>query len=169
MRKLLVISLLSSSLSFAQQVPYAAPAATPAPATASAPKVTVECPPPAEETKKKPVPKKVTPKKCPAQKSCPTCETKVETKVEYKYRDRVVNNTPKNDFNILVGIGPHGIVTDYYETKERRDEYAVRKEKDTAKGLVAGVQYLYRISPSVKVGILGLTNETVLFSGGFSW
>lgn len=103
------------------------------------------------------------------------CEPKVEERVVERekkvYLDRTVtiDNAPKNTANlvvltnqtillqyqyrfttsfnagILAGIGPHGLVTDSYNTKDRKDEYAFRKEQDEAKGALIGV------------------------SGGFSW
>jgi outer membrane biosynthesis protein TonB len=150
-----------------------------------------ECPPPVTPAKKKkpdctPKPKpKPTPKpapkpeakKCPEQKPCPKCEPEVKIKTvtvekeKVVYRDRTVtiDNAPKNTLNLLVGIGPHGLVTDYYETKDRQDEYAVRKEKDKSKGGLIGLEYQYRVSPSYSVGGLILSNETVMASGGIHW
>lgn len=155
-------------------------------------KSTSECPPPVTPSKKKPdcvtPKKKPTPKpkpapkpapapapevKCPEQKPCPKCEPVVKTveKEKVVYRDRTVtiDNAPKNTLSILVGVGPHGLVTDYYETRDRMDEYAVRKEKDKAIGGVIGLDYKYRISPSYSVGGMVLSNETVMASGGIHW
>ena len=156
-------------------------------------KGTDECPPanpkskpdckPKPKPKPKPAKPKPTPKpvpeakKCPEQKSCPKCEPEVRTEVrtvekeKLVYRDRTVtiDSAPKNTLNILVGVGPHGIVTDYYETADRKDEYAVRKEKDKSKGGLIGIQYGYRLSPSFSVTGLGLSNETFMVGGGFHW
>jgi len=160
--------------------------------TTTSTKAVDECPPPVTPAKKKsdcikpkkkttpkpkptpkPVPKAPEAKKCPEAKPCPTCEPEVKTVVKEKtvYRDRTVtiDTAPKNSLNILVGVGPHGLVTDYYETKDRQDEYAVRKEKDQPKGLVGGLQYQYRLSPSYSVGGLIMTNETGLLSAGYNW
>jgi outer membrane biosynthesis protein TonB len=157
--------------------------------TTTSVKAADECPPPVTPSKKKPdcvkPKKKTTPKpkptpkpaqeakKCPEQRVCPKCEPEVRTVEKEKtvYRDRTVtiDSAPKNTLNVLVGVGPHGLVTDYYETKDRQDEYAVRKEKDQPKGLVGGLQYQYRLSPSYSVGGLIMTNETGLLSAGYSW
>jgi outer membrane biosynthesis protein TonB len=137
-----------------------------------------ECPPPVTPAKKKPdcikPKKKTTPKPKPAPtQEVKKCEPEVRTVVKEKtvYRDRTVtiDTAPKNSLNILVGVGPHGLVTDYYETKDRQDEYAVRKEKELSKGLVGGLQYQYRLSPSYSVGGLIMTNETGLLSAGYNW
>ena len=137
------------------------------------------CPKPKPKPKPKPVkPNPVKPKptpapakKCPEQKPCPKCEPEVRTVEKTVYRDRTVtvDTAPKNTLNILVGVGPHGIVTDYYETEDRKDEYAVRKEKDKSKGGLIGLQYQYRLSPSYSIGALGLSNETFMVSGGIHW
>ena len=148
---------------------------------------TSECPSPTKKKKKpdctpkpkpKPKPKpapKPEAKNCPEPRPCPKCEPEIKTvtveKEKVVYRDRTVtiDNAPKNTLNLLVGIGPHGIVTDYYETKDRKDEYAIRNEKDKAKGAILGLEYQYRISPSYSVGGLILSNETVMASGGIHW
>jgi len=135
-----------------------------------------DCPKPKPKPKPKPTPKPVpTPKAkpCPEQKPCPTCEPKVieRTKTETKYLDRTVtiDNAPKNTFSVLAGIGPHGIVTDYYETKDRQDEYTFRKEKEKPDGALIGIQYQYRLTPTFGIGAMGLTNKTFMASGSVSW
>jgi hypothetical protein len=142
-----------------------------------------ECKPKPKPNKPKPTPK---PKPCPEVK-CKTCEPKVvvrdrvvevvkekvvEIPVEkIKYIDRTVtvDTADKHTLNAFVGLGPHGIVTDSYQTEERRDEYAVRKEKDRAIGGVIGAQYQYRFSRSWNASGIVISNETVMLGGGFSW
>lgn len=130
-----------------------------------------DCPEPKKEPKKKSEPK---PKKKPTPKKvCPKCTPKVvtKTKIETKYiaKSVFVDRSPKNTLEILVGIGPHGLVSDYYETAERDNEYAFRKEDDKSIGGVFGIQYKYRFNSSYSVGAMLLSNETIMASGGWSW
>ena len=90
------------------------------------------------------------------------------TKTKYIERVKYVN-TNKNSLELLVGIGPHGFVTDYYETKERSNEYALRKENDKSVGGILGLQYKYRFNSSYSAGAVILSNETIMASGGIHW
>jgi hypothetical protein len=149
------------------------------------PKKPKPCP---QKPKPKVVPKKPTPKPCPAvvkckdcpepkhcpeAKPCPEVEPKIieRTVEKTKYVDRTVtiDQAPKNTFNIFVGVGPHGIVTDSFATEERKDEYAFRKEKDKSVGGLIGIQYQYRFSPSFNANGLIISNQTGMLGGGFSW
>jgi hypothetical protein len=151
------------------------------------PKKPKPCP---EKPKPKPkvVPKKPAPKPCPAVVKCKDCPApkhcpeatpcpEVEPKIiektveKTKYVDRTVtiDQAPKSTFNIFVGVGPHGIVTDSFATEERKDEYAFRKEKDKSVGGLIGVQYQYRFSPSFNANGLIISNQTGMIGGGFSW
>ena len=147
-----------------------------------------ECPPPPPSKKKpdckpKPKPKpKPTPKPCPTAKPCPAakscpdcppCEPKVIEKTieKTKYVDRTVtiDQAPKNTLNLMIGVGPHGIVTDSYQTGDRQDEYAFRKERDKSVGGLIGLQYQYRFTPTFNANGLILSNQTVMAGGGVSW
>ena len=130
-----------------------------------------DCPPVDTKTEPdcpKPKPK---PKPCPEVTPCPTCETKVIEKTETKYIDRTVtiDNASKNSLSVLAGIGPHGIVTDYYETVDRKDEYSFRLEKEKPDGLVVGLFYQYRFTPTFGAGLMGLSNRTVMAAGTINW
>jgi hypothetical protein len=188
----ILMGLVVSGLSFAQTsspAPYT-PAKKVIPATTTTTTTTTQadCPPVNPKKpepcppKPKPKPKKPTPKPCPAvvkckdcpaPKSCPECEPKIieRTAEKIKYVDRTVtvDQAPKNTFNILVGVGPHGIVTDSFATEERKDEYAFRKEKDKSVGGLLGIQYQYRFSQSLNANGLILSNQTGMIGGGFSW
>jgi len=132
-----------------------------------------ECEP--KKEKPKPKPKKKTPKKkevvkkCPKCPKCKTCKPKVKV-VKYtqrQYIEKEVYN--KHSLDLFVGLGPYGFVTDYYETEDRKNEYALRKEKDKSVGGVIGGAYRYKFSPSYNGSVLILSNETFLIGGGLSW
>jgi hypothetical protein len=157
------------------------------PTVTPTPSVKDECPPPAKKKKPDPCPKKPKPKPapakpkecpkcptqkpCPEQKPCPTCEPRVVEKETVKYIDRTVtiDKAPKSTFNVFLGVGPHGIVTDSFATEDRKDEYAFRKEKDKSIGGVIGAQYQYRFSESWNANGLVLSNQTGLLGLGYSW
>lgn len=159
---------------------------------ASAPAVlNMDCPPPATPKKKekpdcpkpkpkpvKPKPKPVKPKPAPKPapvpppaKECPEPKVIEKTIEKTKYIDRTVtvDTAPKNTLSVLAGVGPHGLVFDSFATKERKDEYALRKEQDKADGAVIGLQYQYRFTPSFSATGLILSNPSYLGGVGFSW
>lgn len=78
-------------------------------------------------------------------------------KVVYKYVDRK-RELGTHTIGVLGGLGPEGIVTDYYDTKERSKEYAFRE----GEGFIGGLQYQYRLSSSWSVSATVLSNPTVL-------
>jgi hypothetical protein len=78
-------------------------------------------------------------------------------KIVYKYVDRE-RELGTHTIGVLGGLGPEGIVTDYYDTKERSNEYAFR----VGEGFIVGLQYQYRLSSSWSVSATVLSNPTVL-------
>jgi hypothetical protein len=110
---------------------------------------------------------------CPKVKSCPKAKTntvtKWKTRVQTKYVnvpvEKVVYKTvdktlpmPTHTFGLLGGLGPDGIVRDYYDTKERPKEYAFRK----GDGALLGLQYQYRFTSNWSISAMVLSNPTVL-------
>ena len=78
-------------------------------------------------------------------------------KVVYKYVDRT-KPLPTHTIGILGGLGPDGVVTDYYDTEDRPNEYVFR----TGDGSVFGLQYQYRFTSSFSVSATALSNYTYL-------
>ena len=152
----------------------------PPPATPAVPKEKPDCKPKPKPVKPKPVKPKPKPKPKPAPKpapvpppakDCPEPKVIEKTVEKTKYVDRTVtiDTAPKNTLSVLAGVGPHGLVFDSFATKERKDEYALRKEQDKADGAVVGLQYQYRFTPSFSATGLVLSNPSYLGGVGFSW
>lgn len=168
---LILASLITSSLAFAGgDGPYA-PTPTPTP------KAEVICPEgciPKPKTKPKPKPKpKPTPKPAPAPAPAPVPEAKkdckpIERVVEKKiYVDREVQlPASKNSVYFLLGRGPGGLLTDHYDTKDRKGEFALRSG---SAGLVISAYYSRNISESWS--LIGGASSTLpaTFSGGFGY
>ena len=105
----------------------------------------------------------------PAPAPCPSCKPTVIKQTEYVDRTVTIDTAPKNTLSFMVGVGPFGLVTDYYETADRKDEYSLRKEKEKANGLVLGVFYQYRLTPSWGIGAVGVSNRTFMAGPTFQW
>jgi len=115
-------------------------------------------------------------KKCPKVKRCPKVKKCSEARVKYvnvpvdrirwKTVDRIVTKTidaPTFSVGILGGVGPDGVVRDYYDTKEMPGEYVFRKRH----GMLGALQVQYRFSPTWSISGMAISNDT--FMGGIHW
>jgi hypothetical protein len=116
---------------------------------------TKETPAPAPKPKPKPKPKppKPKPKPCPV---CPPAQTQVIEK------EKVVEKVTYKPWRIygLAGYGQDGL-----KTKTRSEGEQVNKYY----GAVFGAGIDYNVNESLSVGVQGLSNETGLFSVGYSF